>query len=52
MAADTMVGWSDVTIVSLIAIGSSVLVGVLGYLMEKSSEESSELRHKAEEKGA
>jgi len=30
-----MVGWTDVVIVSLIAIGSVVLVGVLGYLIEK-----------------
>ena len=52
MASDSMVGWSDTVIVTLIAIGSSVLVGVLGYLIEKSSDESSEPRHKAEEKGA
>jgi hypothetical protein len=30
-----MVGWTDILIVSLIAIGSVVLVGVLGYLIEK-----------------
>ena len=30
-----MVGWTDVVIVSLIAIGSVVLVGILGYLIEK-----------------
>lgn len=30
-----MVGPSDILIVSLIAIGSVVLVGVLGYLIEK-----------------
>ena len=30
-----MVGWTDIVIVSLIAIGSVVLVGVLGYLIEK-----------------
>jgi hypothetical protein len=30
-----MMGWTDVVIVSLIAIGSVVLVGVLGYLIEK-----------------
>ena len=30
-----MVGATDVLIVSLIAIGSVVLVGLLGYLIEK-----------------
>src|SRR6185503_3119915 len=30
-----MVGWTDVVIVSLIAIGSVVLIGVLGYLIDK-----------------
>jgi hypothetical protein len=30
-----MVGWTDILIVSLIAIGSVVLIGVLGYLIEK-----------------
>jgi hypothetical protein len=30
-----MVGWTDIVIVSLIAIGSVVLIGVLGYLIEK-----------------
>jgi hypothetical protein len=29
-----MVGWTDVVIVSLIAIGSVVLIGVLGYLID------------------
>jgi len=52
MASDSMVGWSDTVIVTLIAIGSSVVVGVLGYLIEKSSDESGEPRHEAEEKGA
>jgi membrane protein YqaA with SNARE-associated domain len=52
MATDSMVGWSDTVIVTLIAIGSSVLVGVLGYLIEKSSDESGEPRHEAKEKGA
>jgi len=52
MASDSMVGWSDTVIVTLIAIGSSVLVGVLGYLIEKMSDESGEPRHEAEEKGA
>lgn len=32
-----MVGWTDIVIVSLIALGSVVLVGVLGYLIDKSS---------------
>jgi len=31
-----MVGPTDVVIVSLIAIGAVVLIGVLGYLMDKS----------------
>ena len=30
-----MVGLADVIIVSLIAIGSVVLIGILGYLIEK-----------------
>jgi hypothetical protein len=30
-----MVGWTDIVIVSLIAVGSVVLVGILGYLIEK-----------------
>ena len=34
-----MVGWTDVLIVSLIVIGSVVLVGVLGFLIEKKGAE-------------
>jgi hypothetical protein len=34
-----MVGWTDVVIVSLIAVGAVVLVGVLGYLIEKKGTE-------------
>ena len=34
-----MVGWTDVVIVSLIAIGSVVVVGVLGYLIEKGAQD-------------
>jgi hypothetical protein len=34
-----MMGWADVVIVSLIAIGAVVLVGVLGYLIEKKGAE-------------
>jgi len=30
-----MVGWTDVVIVSLISLGAVVLVGVLGYLIDK-----------------
>jgi len=30
-----MVGWTDVVIVSLISLGSVVLVGVLGYLIDR-----------------
>jgi hypothetical protein len=30
-----MVGWTDVVIVTLIAIGAVVLVGVLGYVIDK-----------------
>jgi hypothetical protein len=30
-----MVGWIDVVIVTLIAIGAVVLVGILGYLIDK-----------------
>ena len=30
-----MMGWTDILIVSLIAIGSVVVVGILGYLIEK-----------------
>ena len=31
-----MVGWTDVALVSLIALGSVVLVGILGVLIDKS----------------
>jgi hypothetical protein len=34
-----MVGWTDIAIVSLIALGSVVLIGVLGYLIEKKGAE-------------
>jgi len=34
-----MVGWTDVLIVSLIAIGSVVVVGLLGFLIEKKGAE-------------
>jgi len=34
-----MAGWTDAVIVSLIAIGSVVLVGILGYLIEKKGAE-------------
>ena len=34
-----MVGWTDVVIVSLIAIGSVVVIGILGYLIEKKGAE-------------
>jgi hypothetical protein len=34
-----MVGLIDVVIVSLLAIGSVVLIGVLGYLIEKKGTE-------------
>ena len=37
-----MVGFTDVVIVSLIAIGAVVLVGVLGYLIEKGTQEGKE----------
>ena len=37
-----MVGATDIVIVTLLAIGASVLVGVLGYLIDKDSDESSE----------
>jgi hypothetical protein len=33
-----MVGLVDVVIVSLIAIGAVVLIGILGYFMDKSGE--------------
>jgi len=36
-----MVGPADVVIVSLIAIGAVVLVGVLGYWMDQSGEDKS-----------
>lgn len=35
-----MVGLSDVIIVTLLAIGATVLLGVLGYLVDKNSEPS------------
>jgi hypothetical protein len=31
-----MVGWTDVLIVTLLAIGATVLVGILGYRIERS----------------
>jgi len=34
-----MVGTIDIVIVSLIAIGSTALIGVLGYLMDKVDED-------------
>jgi hypothetical protein len=34
-----MVGLTDVVIVSLLAIGAVVLIGVLGYLIEKNGAE-------------
>jgi hypothetical protein len=34
-----MAGWMDVVIVSLITIGAVVLVGVLGYVIEKKGTE-------------
>ncbi len=34
-----MVGPIDIVIVSLLAIGAVVLIGVLGYFMDKSGEE-------------
>ena len=37
-----MVGWTDVAIVSLLALGSVVLIGVLGYLIDKGSAASGE----------
>lgn len=46
-----MAGWTDAVIVSLIAIGAVALVGVLGYLADKSGEEKSgEPEHEALEK--
>jgi hypothetical protein len=48
-----MVGWTDVLIVTLLAIGATVLVGILGYLIERSDSstergEPAELRGPAE----
>ena len=34
-----MMGWTDVVIVSLLALGAVVVVGVLGYLIEKKGAE-------------
>jgi len=34
-----MMGWTDVVIVSLLALGAVVVVGVLGYLIEKKGSE-------------
>ena len=30
-----MVGWTDVAIVTFIAVGAAVLVGLLGFLIDK-----------------
>lgn len=35
-----MFGLADIVIVTLLAVGASVLVGVLGYLIEKGDAES------------
>jgi hypothetical protein len=43
-----MVGSTDIVIVSLIAIGAAVLVGILGYLIDKSDEHA---QHKRERNG-
>jgi hypothetical protein len=37
-----MVGFTDVVIVSLIALGAVVLVGVLGYLIEKGTQQGNQ----------
>jgi hypothetical protein len=37
-----MVGPADIVIVSLIAIGAVVLIGVLGYLIEKGTQEGNQ----------
>jgi hypothetical protein len=42
-----MVGWTDVIIVTLLATGATVLIGVLGYFIDK-SDESAERREPAE----
>jgi hypothetical protein len=53
-----MPNWVDGVIVSLLAIGASVLVGILGYLVDKSEGKSEEdqssesAEHKVEAKRA
>jgi hypothetical protein len=37
-----MVGTSDIVIVTVLAIGATVLLGVLGYLIDKNSGEPTE----------
>ena len=32
-----MISWTDAIIVTLLAVGTAVLVGVLGYLIDKNS---------------
>ena len=34
-----MISWTDAVIVTLIAIGASVLVGVLGYFIDKNEKQ-------------
>jgi hypothetical protein len=41
-----MLTWTDAILVSLLALGSAVLVGILGYLMEKSNEDKAGEEHK------
>ena len=47
-----MPNWVDGVIVALLAIGASVLVGILGYLVDKSEGKSEDDAHKAEAKRA
>ena len=47
-----MAGWTDAVIVTLIAIGATVLIGVLGYLIEKSSDETGDKSAGGRSRGA
>ena len=44
-----MVGWTDVALVSLLALGSAVVVGILGFLIDKTSDKSERVNDKPQE---
>jgi len=45
-----MVGWTDVALVSLLALGSAVVVGILGFLIDRSASDRPEDRDPEEDR--